>query len=87
MKLIYLEWADAHVIAGWSNAEETKDWCKNADWYIKTAGWLVEETKEHIVIAEDWKVGDDYTEEQFCNLHKIPKTWVKNRKNLKWRKK
>lgn len=51
-------------------------------WVVKEAGWLLRETKEYILIASGWKPKDDWIDDKFVNLHKIPKTWILKRKNL-----
>jgi hypothetical protein len=80
MKLIYLEWQDAHTQAGWHDKGQIKDFCDNHEFIIKECGWLVEETKRHIVIGTALKEGTEYWDEQTLNLHKIPKTWIKKRR-------
>lgn len=85
MKLIYIEWADAinNHASNWNTKEDVTLWAKESDWYIRECGWLIEETKEHIVLAGSWKPEDEYTEEQFSLLKKIPKTWIRKRKEIK----
>lgn len=83
MKLEYIEWCDAVTNAGWHSKEEAADWGDNSDWVICEAGWIVKETKEYICFASGWKPADPFTEEQFVNLHKVPKTWIRRRKALK----
>lgn len=41
------------------------------------------EDKESITFASSWKIADDHTGEQYGQLHKIPKTWIKTRKVIK----
>lgn len=81
MKLIYLEWCDA-VASGteWASRNTVDEWGKKTEWIVRECGWLIEETKEYIVIASCWKTEDELTEEQFKHLMKIPKTWIKKRK-------
>lgn len=80
MKLIYLEWADAHYNNGWKSVSESLEWCKSSDWIIKEAGWLVKENNKYLVFATALKPENEYEEAQFLNLHKIPKTWILKRK-------
>lgn len=83
MKLVYLEWCDAVASAPeWSARSVVDEWGKNTEWVIRECGWVVEETKEYIVIASCWKPEDELMEEQFKHLMKIPKTWVKRRVDL-----
>ncbi len=83
MKLVYLEWHDAVSNAAWFTREEADAWGHATDWTIREAGWLVEEAKDHVVIATSWKPEDTWCEEKFCNMHKIPRSWIKKYKVLK----
>lgn len=83
MKVVYVEWADALVNASWFTKQQAREWCEDASWIVKECGWLIEETDKYIVFASGWKTADEYTSEQFVNLHKIPKTWIIKRKELK----
>lgn len=83
MKLLYIEWADAHTnTAGWRTLEEAKLWAKETNWYIKECGWVIEETKEYLAIATALKPENEFEDMQLLNLHKIPKGWIKKRKEL-----
>lgn len=84
MSLVYLEWADAinNHSNNWNTKEMVLEWAKQSDWSIRECGWLIEETKEYIVLAGSWKPEDDWTEEQFSLLKKIPKPWILKRVNL-----
>jgi len=83
MKLIYLEWADAHTNAGWFFKEDAELWADKTDWFIKECGWIIKETDKYICIAEGLKPENEFESMQFVNLHKIPKTWIKKRKLIK----
>lgn len=83
MKWIYVEWADALTNAKWFLKDEAEMWAKESDWIIKEVGVVIDETKEYLVIAQGWKPVDQWTDEQFVNLHKIPKGWIRKRKGLK----
>lgn len=82
MKPTYLEWHDAHTNAGWFSRDEAEEWCE-CDWIIKECGWIIKETDKYIVFATSYKPADEWSEEKFCSLHKIPKTWIRERKALK----
>lgn len=83
MKIIYLEWADAHTNAGWLSKEDAKLWAERDEWIIQEVGWLVEETDKYICFATAKKPENEYDQMMLLNVHKIPKTWIKNRKTLK----
>ena len=83
MKLIYIEWSDAVSNASWFTKTDMEAWVERAsEWMIKEAGWVIHEDKHNLIIATSYKPADEYTEEQYCNLHKIPKTWIRKRKTL-----
>lgn len=82
MKLVYLEWTDTIANPNWFEMQQAHDWAEIAEWRVKDVGWIVKETKDYIVIASSWKVGDEWTDEQVKLLHHIPKGMVRVRKNL-----
>lgn len=81
--LIYIEWCDAiSDTPKWVSGSDAIAWCEGEDWIIKQSGFLLMETKEYILMASKYNPhsqGDD----MFFGLHKIPKTWIRKRKNLK----
>ena len=83
MKPIYLEWCDA-IADGleWTDTELAKEWGEKSEWVVREMGWVIAETKEYIVIASVWKPEDELCNEQFKQLMKIPKTWIRKRVNL-----
>lgn len=84
LKLIYIEWGDAFTNStGWRTFDEAELWAKDCNWVICEVGYVIKETKKYIAIAQGMKKEDEYTEAQFINLHKIPKTWIRKRRLLK----
>lgn len=82
--LIIIEWCDAiENSKGWNTLEEAIEWSKSDDWKVTQVGWLLDETKEHILIASMVNNANEYRGESFSGLMKIPKTWIKSRKKLK----
>lgn len=85
-KLIYIEWLDANDLrSGWTSNSSLDDWV-NADQdagYCKQVGWLVRENEKRIVISSLMAPENDYQDEHFSLLFKIPKTWIRKRKVLK----
>jgi hypothetical protein len=79
-KLIYLEWCDAISNTGWMTEKQALRWAEEDQWLVKNVGWIIKETKEYLVLSSK------YSEEtkEFGLLHKIPKTWVRKRKELKY---
>ena len=82
LALIYIEWHDAHIHAGWHDNDEIKEFCDNHEYIIKECGWLIEENKKHIVIGTALKEETDYWGRQTLTLHKIPKSWIRKRKTI-----
>ncbi len=81
-KLIYIEWADAVSNTTWFDDEMAVEWADNTEWVVKQVGWVIKETKEYICIASRRKEEDTNTVAQWGQLEKIPKTWIRKRKNL-----
>jgi len=86
MKLIYLEWADATSPDGrsWWYEEDALEWAREDDYWISQSGWLLEETKEYILIAgaaSDLKSSG--ITKSYAHLQKIPKTWIRKRQIIK----
>jgi len=82
MKIIYLEWIDAFANAGWFTNLRLKEEIEKRDFIIKETGIVLRETKKYLILCSGWIPEDEFREEQFCNVHKIPKTWIRKRKTL-----
>lgn len=77
-KLIYIEWGDAISNTGWMSKEEAIQWGKEQLWIVKNVGWVLDETKDYLLLAAKYSDGcGDYG-----LVHKIPKTWIKKRKTI-----
>ena len=83
-ELIYIEWCDA-VASGneWQFEDIVLEWGEMTEWVVKECGWVVNETKDYIVIASCYKEADEFTDPQYKHLMKIPKPWVIKRKEIK----
>lgn len=80
MKLIYLEWEDAKTYPAWQYKSDLEGWDKAH--INRQAAWLVGETPKYMLVAGiTASDGEDY-EDQFANVTKIPKTWVRKRIDL-----
>ena len=76
MKLVIIEWLDAQSMAdgGW---QRRKDVEKLTPAVVKSVGWILEETKDHVTLIAhdgDTEVGGDFS---------IPKACIKKRRVLK----
>lgn len=74
--LVYLQWCDAFEYTdGWLGLEEVRESAKSQDWLVHSVGWLIEDTKQYVLIASAWN-----QDGSFSGVLKIPTTWVKRRK-------
>lgn len=88
-KLIYFEWADATHPAdgGWYDEDGLKKWAKEDSYWVSQCGWVIEENKEYILVASQKAItttcNSDTPTQQLAQYLKIPKTWIRNRKEIK----
>lgn len=82
MKLIYLEWEDACGESGWKHESEIKDWIKEATTLVQQTGWVISETKTHLVICSRKTPDHEAWEREYGHLQKIPKTWIRKKVDL-----
>ena len=83
VKIIYLEWHDAFCNPSWLDRNVMKDAVCDYEAIVRQSGFLIEETKKYIIVAGSWKPAHKYGDEEFSGIHKIPKTWIRNRKTLR----
>lgn len=69
-RLVYIEWIDATTDDGWSQKLDLQAHL------IKSVGWLVNETKNEVVLAADFSPPD--TNRRIA----IPSGWIKNKRFL-----
>lgn len=84
-KLVYIEWADATSPAeGWFSDYGAIEWAETQSYWVESFGFLLKETKEYILLASNRSVTKLLEEEtQYSSIHKIPKTWIRKRKEIK----
>lgn len=73
----FVEWIDAVASTGWME--------RSSGFPVQTCfsiGQLIEEGKDHIVLAGTWGHPEDTIQQVNCVMS-IPKAWVKQRKKLK----
>ena len=83
MKLIYIEWEDAHARSGWHTEEEMESYHSGERAIVKEIGWVYKENPQYLTLYSrviDWK---EYNDTQYGLLQKIPKTWIRKRKTIK----
>jgi hypothetical protein len=78
-QLVYVEWCDAVANTGWASLRDALEWGKETVWMVRQCGWVLDETKEYILLGSR----NQDSLEEWGNLQKIPKTWIKKRKLLK----
>lgn len=77
-KLVYLEWNDAFEAPDtWMTIKRVEEWGKNEDWIVEEIGWILEENKKYILIANRRTKDGMYS-----SVMKIPKTWILKRIDL-----
>lgn len=82
-KLVYIEWADSISSAQWYTYDDAIFWAKGPAWIVKNVGWVLEENDKYILLAGSWTPQRGESVDQFGNIQKIPKTWIRKRKILK----
>ena len=82
MKLIYIQWEDAVANSSWRSESDAKDWSKKTKMTIEEVGWVLEETDKYITLIGRKSMWNDL-ENEYGNLQKIPKTWIRKRKTIK----
>lgn len=78
--LIYIEWCDAIGQESWNSKETLIEWAKQDNWVVKEAGFLLDETKQYLLIANRCTENDDMP--NYSCTTKIPKTWIVKRVNI-----
>lgn len=85
MKLIYIEWDDAHSSNGWHTKEDVEKFLNEIP-TIKQVGWIFEETNRYIILVGRYAPANIFagvTEDQgYGQIQRIPKTWIKKRIDL-----
>jgi len=77
-KLIKIGWADAiENQDGWHTLEEAQEWHKDDDWIVHQVGWILEETKDYIVLFNKYNEPSAGRKATISGLFKIPKPWIK----------
>ena len=81
-KLIYIEWCDAiESQANWQSLEVIKYWAKTDNWIVRECGFLLEENKEYILLANRISNPEE-DQPQYAGIMKIPSTWIKKKVEL-----
>jgi hypothetical protein len=80
MKIVYFEWKDAFGNGGWFNPDELKAVVEDVDLWCHTTGFLIKKTKKFLMICTTWQPDNSphRVVEKFCNIHKIPMSWIRN---------
>ena len=82
-KMVYIKWTDAtSKPMAWLNLEECLRWGRTENWTVESLGFLIEETKEYLLMALSKGLGEG-EEPCFGELFKVPKTWIRERYEIK----
>ena len=77
MQLVKIGWADAiENLNGWHTLEEALEWAKDDNWIVHQVGWILEETKDYILLSSKQNDASGGRDSTFGGLFKIPKPWV-----------
>ena len=90
-KLIYIQWADATSPNefSWFTEESAIRWAKEDNFWIEQVGWILEENEKYLLLASRKNVTDFFSSDvsnqliQYGQIQKIPKTWIRKRKQIK----
>ena len=83
-KLIYLKWEDACSNTDFSNTyEKAVEWVEATAYMVEQTGWLIKETDEYILTAEDKIEERNNVPTLYRNVTRIPKSLIRKRKEVK----
>jgi len=83
-KGIYVEWVDSASLDAWATIKELEKILSTKSHPIKTLGWLIKETEDSILVAENWDEKTEATEEStYSCVIRIPKKMISKRKWVK----
>lgn len=79
--LVYLQWCDAISNHGeWMDVPGSLNWANDDDWIIRQTGFIINETKEYILLASKLNAHPNHLDiPMVSGLQKIPKTWIRKR--------
>jgi hypothetical protein len=78
LRVVYLEWEDASSRSGWMNIDDVEEYLRGQH-LVRHVGYLLSDTGRTVLIAGSWTPEDEWTTEQFGNITRIPKTWIRQR--------
>lgn len=55
---------------------------RKSGWMVRQSGFLLEETKTHILLAGAWSPETEWKDETFSPVTRIPKAWIRCRRLL-----
>lgn len=83
LKIELVTWCDATSNQdAWRTFDESINWADNENWQVTTIGWTLKETKEYILTCSKISGENENSEAQYGTLFKIPKTWIRERREL-----
>lgn len=78
MRLVYLEWEDAATRPGWIKPEDVDEFA-NSEFIVRQVGFVLKDTERGLVVAASWTPETPWKGEQFGDVTRIPRTWIRKR--------
>ena len=79
--LYYIEWEDAIANTGWMSKDAAADWFDEQTMIVKQIGWIVMEEKNYIGMVSRKSTWSEQ-EEEYGQIQKIPRTWIRKKIKL-----
>lgn len=80
--MVFIEWEDAAKAGqSWMAAEEIPGFIAEP-FLVRSCGFLLEDSKKHIVLAADVGSANDFKHEQWAGVFRVPRPWIKKFKKL-----
>ena len=79
--MVYVEWDDAASRGHWMGEADLADYSRG-NFLVRQCGYLLEDTRRHLLLAGSWTPEDDWHEERFGDIVRIPRTWVRVKRVL-----
>lgn len=81
LKLIYVEWDDADSISRWMHTEEVETYIRTYT-PIRQSGFVLHESDQLLVLAGSICPADEFKDQTYGNVIRIPKPWIHKRMTL-----
>lgn len=82
-QLVYIEWYD--TVNGnpeWVTKEQAIEWAKTGEWIVKQSGWIIEDTKDYLLLGLGIREGDSFSATRYLGAIQIPKGCIRKLKEI-----